>query len=115
MADPTLIQRAEAAGIAPEFRDWRGRQVAVSEQTLAAILDALDSVPDLPRAAGADEPGADEPGADEPGADEPGPALRFGRTGGRGRRGPAPPAGPPVLGVHRPALLGPVPALVGPW
>src|SRR5580692_11407091 len=72
MADPTLIQRAEAAGIAPEFRDWRGRQVAVSEQTLAAILDALDSVPDLPRAAGADEPGPDEPGADEPGADEPG-------------------------------------------
>jgi 4-alpha-glucanotransferase len=45
MADPTLIRRAEAAGIAPGYLDWRGQQVEVSDETLIAILDALDIAP----------------------------------------------------------------------
>jgi 4-alpha-glucanotransferase len=72
MADPTLIQRAEAAGIAPEFRDWRGRQVAVGEETLTAILDALDAVPDLP-------PGAGESGAHGEAGAFPAPAAEASR------------------------------------
>jgi 4-alpha-glucanotransferase len=43
MTDRTLIRRAEAAGIATRYLDWRGQQVEVSAETLAAILDALDS------------------------------------------------------------------------
>jgi 4-alpha-glucanotransferase len=43
--DPELIRRAEAAGIAPRYRDWRDQEVEVSAKTLTAILDALDSVP----------------------------------------------------------------------
>jgi 4-alpha-glucanotransferase len=43
--DPELIRRAEAAGIAPRYRDWRDQDVEVSAETLTAILDALDSVP----------------------------------------------------------------------
>lgn len=42
MTDSQLIRRAEAAGVAPRYRDWRGRQVEVGGETLAAILDALD-------------------------------------------------------------------------
>jgi 4-alpha-glucanotransferase len=45
MVVPTLTRRAEAAGIAPRYMDWRGQQVEVSAETLAAILDALDNVP----------------------------------------------------------------------
>jgi 4-alpha-glucanotransferase len=45
MTDPELIRRAEAAGIAPCYLDWREQKVEVSEETLAAILDALDSAP----------------------------------------------------------------------
>ena len=45
MVVPTLTRRAEAAGIAPRYRDWRGQQVEVSAETLTAILDALDNVP----------------------------------------------------------------------
>src|SRR5260221_5703732 len=45
MVVPTLTRRAEAAGIAPCYRDWSGQQVEVSAETLAAILDALDNVP----------------------------------------------------------------------
>ncbi len=41
MTDPELIRRAEAAGIAHRYRDWRGEEVAVSEETLTAILAAL--------------------------------------------------------------------------
>src|ERR1700684_3278873 len=87
MADPTLIQRAEAAGIAPEFRDWRGQQVAVSEQTLTAILDALDSVPDLPRTAGGGEGGG---GGRREGARR----ERASRAPGAHGRAPAPSPGP---------------------
>src|ERR1700683_967082 len=45
MTDPELIRRAEAAGIAPCYLDWREQKVEGSEETLAAILDALDSAP----------------------------------------------------------------------
>jgi 4-alpha-glucanotransferase len=36
-----LYRQAEARGVATRYHDWRGREVAVSEQTLAAVLDAL--------------------------------------------------------------------------
>jgi 4-alpha-glucanotransferase len=36
-----LRRRAEAAGVATSYRDWREREVAVADETLAAILDAL--------------------------------------------------------------------------
>jgi 4-alpha-glucanotransferase len=42
VTDPELIRRAEAAGIAHRYRDWRGAEVAVSEQTLTAILAVLE-------------------------------------------------------------------------
>jgi len=45
MTEPELIRRAEAAGIAPRYLDWRGQLVEVSAQTLAAILDALNAAP----------------------------------------------------------------------
>jgi hypothetical protein len=38
VTDPELIRRAEAAGIAHRYRDWRGEDVVVSEETLNAIL-----------------------------------------------------------------------------
>jgi 4-alpha-glucanotransferase len=37
-----LISRAEARGVAVSYWDWRGRHVEVGDQTLAAVLDALD-------------------------------------------------------------------------
>jgi 4-alpha-glucanotransferase len=46
MTDRELIRRAEAAGIAPCYLDWREERVEVSGETLAAILAALDSVPE---------------------------------------------------------------------
>jgi hypothetical protein len=59
MTDPELIRRAEAAGIAPAYLDWRDERVEVSGETLAEILAALDSVPE------ADErtPGSGQEGA----------------------------------------------------
>ena len=36
-----LIRRAEERGVAVSYRNWRGREVAVSDETLAAILAAL--------------------------------------------------------------------------
>jgi 4-alpha-glucanotransferase len=36
-----LIRRAEAHGVAVSYRDWRGRTAEVSDQTLAAVLEAL--------------------------------------------------------------------------
>ena len=53
MTDPELIRRAEAAGIAHHYRDWRGEEVAVSEETLTAILAALDEAADTPDPDGA--------------------------------------------------------------
>ncbi len=49
MTDPELIRRAEAAGIAPCYLDWREQRTEVSAETLAAILAALDAVPDPAR------------------------------------------------------------------
>ena len=45
MTDPDLIRRAEAAGIAPWYLDWREQRVEVGDETLAAILAALDRGP----------------------------------------------------------------------
>src|SRR5258708_10380544 len=74
MAPPTLIRRAEAAGIAASYMDWHDQQVEVSDETLIAILDALDSAP-----------GASA----EPGGNGPGRAGgRLGPEGARGRLGP---------------------------
>jgi 4-alpha-glucanotransferase len=36
-----LIHRAEANGVAVSYHNWRGRRVEVSDETLAAVLDAL--------------------------------------------------------------------------
>jgi 4-alpha-glucanotransferase len=60
MAETTLIRRAEAAGIAPSYEDWRGQRVEVSPETLAAILDALDAAPDGSAEAGGNGPDAAE-------------------------------------------------------
>jgi 4-alpha-glucanotransferase len=49
VTDPELIRRAEAAGIAPRYLDWREQWTEVSAETLAAILAALDAVPQPPR------------------------------------------------------------------
>jgi 4-alpha-glucanotransferase len=48
VTDPELIRRAEAAGIAPCYLDWREQRTEVSAETLAAILAALDAVPQPP-------------------------------------------------------------------
>jgi 4-alpha-glucanotransferase len=48
MIDPDLRRLAEAAGIAPVYRNWRGENVEVSSETLTAILAALDEVPESP-------------------------------------------------------------------
>jgi 4-alpha-glucanotransferase len=37
-----LISRAEAHGVAVSYHNWRGRLVEVSDETLAAVLDALE-------------------------------------------------------------------------
>jgi 4-alpha-glucanotransferase len=40
-----LRRRAGACGVATSYRDWQGRHVEVSDETLAAILDALGPPP----------------------------------------------------------------------
>jgi 4-alpha-glucanotransferase len=55
-----LIRRAEAHGVAVAYQDWRGRVVEVADQTLAAVLDALDDER-CPPAAAAPVPGAVAP------------------------------------------------------
>jgi 4-alpha-glucanotransferase len=40
-----LIRRAEACGVAVSYRDWRGRAVEVSDETLAAVLEAMGEPP----------------------------------------------------------------------
>lgn len=42
MTDDRLLERARNAGIITEYRDWRGRDVSVPAETLAAILAVLD-------------------------------------------------------------------------
>jgi 4-alpha-glucanotransferase len=68
MTDPELTRRAKAAGVAPCYLDWRGEQVDVSDDTLAAILDALGE-PDERDAAAVAAAGISGPG----GADAPSP------------------------------------------
>ena len=41
MTRSDLVRRAKARGVAVSYRDWRGREVEVGSDTLAAILDAL--------------------------------------------------------------------------
>jgi 4-alpha-glucanotransferase len=41
MTRSDLVRRAKARGVAASYRDWRGREVEVGSDTLAAILDAL--------------------------------------------------------------------------
>ena len=43
MTESELIRRAEAAGIAHHYQDWRGEEVAVSQEALTAILVAVGS------------------------------------------------------------------------
>ena len=42
MRDPEIIRRAEAAGIAPAYENWRHERVEVPIETLEALLAALD-------------------------------------------------------------------------
>jgi 4-alpha-glucanotransferase len=42
VAEPEIVRRAKAAGIAPDYENWRHERVQVSEATLAALLAALD-------------------------------------------------------------------------
>ena len=65
MTDPDLIRRAEAAGIAASYLDWREQRVEVSDETLAAILAALDSVPGVAGEA-SDTGGPGDAGAPRP-------------------------------------------------
>jgi 4-alpha-glucanotransferase len=53
MIDPGLIRRAEAAGIATVYRNSRKQDIAVGEETLVAILDALGTDALAPVQAGA--------------------------------------------------------------
>jgi 4-alpha-glucanotransferase len=62
MTDRRLIRRAEAAGVEPRYTDSRGDIVEVPPQTLAAILDALDSAPGLAAGATAGTGPVAEPG-----------------------------------------------------
>jgi 4-alpha-glucanotransferase len=45
MTDDELIARARAAGIAPDYENWRRERVAVPLDTLSALLAALDRAP----------------------------------------------------------------------
>jgi 4-alpha-glucanotransferase len=45
VADPEIIRRAIAAGIAPTYENWRHERVEVSQDTLEALLAALDRTP----------------------------------------------------------------------
>jgi 4-alpha-glucanotransferase len=45
MTDPELARRAEAAGVAPRYWNWRDELVDVPDATLAAILAALRAAP----------------------------------------------------------------------
>ncbi len=59
MTDPAIIERAKAAGIAPTYENWRHERVDVSQETLEALLAALDraAVMASPGGAAVAEPG----------------------------------------------------------
>jgi 4-alpha-glucanotransferase len=61
-----LLRRAQARGVATSYRDWRGRDVEVGSDTLAAILTALGD-PDAPPQ---EEPGTSGEGTDTGGSAE---------------------------------------------
>jgi 4-alpha-glucanotransferase len=42
VAEPEIVRRAKAAGIAPDYENWRHERVQVPEATLVALLAALD-------------------------------------------------------------------------
>ena len=45
MSSDLLRRRAQARGVVTSYRDWRNRPVDVSDETLAAVLAALDTGP----------------------------------------------------------------------
>src|SRR5580704_3842328 len=55
-----LIRRAQAHGVAVSYQNWRGRVVEVTDETLAAVLEALDDER-CPKAAKAPTAGAVAP------------------------------------------------------
>src|ERR1700734_109119 len=84
MTDPELIRRAEAAGIAPCYLDWREQPAEVSAETLTAIPAALDAVPRPPRERrGAGRHGSADPAPGRDGATLPArPRVPDGRSWG---------------------------------
>ena len=75
MTDPELIRQAEAAGIAPCYLDWREQPAEVSAETLAAILAALDAVPEpAPGRRGGGQRGGTDPAPRRDGVAGPGAA-----------------------------------------
>jgi 4-alpha-glucanotransferase len=94
MTDRELIRRAEAAGIAPCYLDWREERVEVSGETLAAILAALDSVPE----ADAGTPGSVRQCAAQRNGAPAGPAADA--RAGRGQHGADARAGQDGLGAR---------------
>ena len=48
MSSEFLRRRAQAVGVATSYRDWRGRRVQVSDETLTAVLAALGPEPSPP-------------------------------------------------------------------
>jgi 4-alpha-glucanotransferase len=79
MANPEIVRRAVAAGIAPSYENWRHERVEVPPETLVALLDALDRT--SPLAGGSPEP-AGRPNRAGTGGDHPIPALPEQRTWG---------------------------------
>ncbi len=90
MTDSELISRAEALGISASYVNWRGERVDVPADTLRAIIDAIGAP------AGSLTSADDTTGVDE-----------------GGRRAAARCTAASDLGVHRPAVLGPLPPLLG--
>jgi 4-alpha-glucanotransferase len=68
-----LTRRAQEHGVAVSYQDWRGRQVEVADETLAAVLGALSAAQAPGGAPGQDGPRA---GAGAGGARAPFPARR---------------------------------------
>ncbi len=54
LTDPALAELADRYGISTEFWDWKGRHTEVDDETVVAVLQAMDvdaSTPELARAA----------------------------------------------------------------
>src|SRR5208337_2098685 len=81
-----LTRRAQAHGVAVSYKNWRGRLVEVPDETLAAVLSALDDDGAL--------------GDDERRAGSADPEVRA--------------LGGAVVGLHHAALLGSFARLLGP-